>query len=245
MGTSSQFAQELNQVLRDLVTARDETRLRAHLLSLDARQRFGDIEVEIEGFERRLAARGEWVAEQVLATARGLTHALGELVAPRAVATPTRVRDVMTRNVATCQASDSLNRAAQLMWETDCGAVPVVDGQGKLVGIVTDRDVCMAAYTRGLPLAQLSVTAAMSRNVRHCKAEDSLRLAMDEMTKHQIRRIPVLADDGSLVGIVALADVARLAQAPSDESHEARIYVPGVLAGISEPSVNGRAAAAS
>ena len=67
---------ELDEVLRGLVSARDEARLKAHLLSMDTRRRLGDLELEIENFERKLAARGDWVTEHVIAAARGLTLAL-------------------------------------------------------------------------------------------------------------------------------------------------------------------------
>ncbi|HEY6080093.1 MAG TPA: CBS domain-containing protein [Polyangiaceae bacterium] len=246
MGTTSQLSQEINQVLRELVSARDEARLRAHLLGMDTRRRLSDLEQEIESFERKLSVRGEWVAEHVIATARGLTRAIGDLVATRSEQEPTRVRDVMTQGVVTCSPSDSLNRAAQQMWECDCGAIPIVDQAGKLLGMLTDRDICMAAYTRGLPLSELSVSGAMSTGIVSCRPGDTLRTVMDAMATHQIRRIPVLDDAGILVGIVSLADVARLAQAPSLESREARTWVPGVLAGISErvekPRQNGHVA---
>jgi CBS domain-containing protein len=236
MGITGELTQEINQVLQDLVGARDDARVRAHLLGLEARQRLGDLEREIENFERKLSARGEWVAEQVIATARGLTRAVADVVAPVREQTPARVRDAMTRSVVTCRADDRLNRAAQLMWEADCGAVPIVDDDGRLIGMLTDRDICMAAYTRGLPLAELSVTSAMSTALHSCKPGDSLRSLMDAMAKHQVRRVPVVDEAGQLVGIVSLADIARLAQAPSVVSNETRIWVPGVLAGISEPA---------
>src|SRR5258708_1666407 len=131
MGTTGQLTREINQVLRDLVGARDEARLRAHLLSLEARKRLSDIELEIENFERKLSARGDWIAEHVLATARGLTRAIGELMlASRPDAEPTRVRDVMSHEPRTCRPSDSLNHAAQQMWEGDCGVLPVIDDSG-------------------------------------------------------------------------------------------------------------------
>lgn len=246
MGTTGQLTQEINQVLRELVSARDEARLRAHLLGMDARRRLGDVEQEIEAFERKLSSRGDWVAEHVIATARGLTRAIGDLVGVRPEQEPTKARDVMTRDVVSCRPADSLNRAAQLMWEGDCGALPVVDHSGKLLGMLTDRDICMAAYTRGRPLTELSVSAAMSTSVFSCRPEDTLRSVMDAMATRQVRRIPVLDEAGLLVGIVSLADVARLAQAPSIESREARSWVPGVLAGISErvgkPGHNGHSA---
>jgi CBS-domain-containing membrane protein len=233
MGTAGQISQEINQVLRELVTARDEARVRAHLLGMDARRRLGDLEQEIETFERKLSARGDWVAEHVVATARGLTRAIADVVGSRGEQELTRVRDIMTRSVVSCSPSDNLNRSAQLMWEGDCGALPVIDSEGQLLGMITDRDICMAAYTRGRPLSEVRVADVMSTGLITCRPTDSLRSVMDAMATHQVRRIPVV-DDGRLVGIVSLADVARMAQAPSIESREARTWVPGVLAGISE-----------
>jgi CBS domain-containing protein len=247
MATTSQLTREINQVLRDLVGARDEARLRAHLLTMDARMRLSDIEQEIESFERKLSARGDWVAEHVVATARGLTRAITELVTTRPEVEPTRVRDVMSPAPHKCFPSDSLNRAAQLMWEGDCGALPVVDHADTVIGMLTDRDVCMAAYTRGLALSEIAVSSVMSTALASCKPTATLRSVMDLMAMQQVRRVPVVSEDGKLVGIVSLADIARLAQAPSMLSREARVWVPGVLAGISEPAAphNGKQAAAA
>jgi CBS domain-containing protein len=233
MATTSQVTHEINQVLRELVAARDEARVRAHLLSLDARERLSDLEKEIENFERKLSARGDWITEHVVATARGLTRAVSELVAPRARHDPACVRDVMCREPRTCLPSDSLNVAAQQMWECDCGALPVVDHDGRAVGMLTDRDICMSAYTSGRALADIAVSSAMSNHVFTCRPGDSLRQLMSSMATHQVRRVPVVDEADKVIGIVALADLARLAQAPTALSHEARVWVPGMLAGIS------------
>ena len=244
MGTTSQLTREINHVLRDLVGARDEARLRAHLLGMDARRRLGDLEQEIETFERKLSARGDWVAEHVIATARGLTRAITDLVVSQERES-TKVRDVMSREPRTCRPDDLLHSVAQQMWEGDCGVLPVVDEQGRPIGMLTDRDICMAAYTRGQTLSEIPVASAMSASVCVCRPTDTLRSLMELMATHQVRRVPVVSDGGELVGIVSLADIARLAQAPTALSHEARIWVPGVLAGISEPTesrTNGSAA---
>ncbi|MDF3071792.1 MAG: hypothetical protein K0R38_7393 [Polyangiaceae bacterium] len=238
MGMAGHFTADVNQVLQDLARARDEARLRAHLLGMDARRRLTDLESEIEAFEHKLTSRGDWVAEHVVATARGLTRAVGELVAQRPEQEPTRVRDLMKRDPVTCGPSDDLSEAAKLMWEGDFGVVPVVDDQGRPIGMLTDRDVCMAAYKRGVSLRELTVESAMSRSVASCRPTDTMRLLMDAMATYQVRRLPVVDDAGKLVGIVSLADIARLAQAPTLLSQEARVWVPGVLAGISEPTPN-------
>jgi CBS domain-containing protein len=125
-----------------------------------------------------------------------------------------RVEQLMTRNVETCRTDDHLQRAAQIMWEHDCGVVPVTNGDGatRVVGMLTDRDVCMAAYTRGQRLDQIPVRTAMSRQLFSCRPTDSLAVALKVMQANQVHRLPVVDQDDRIVGILSLADVAREAQ---------------------------------
>lgn len=118
------------------------------------------------------------------------------------------VGEMMTRPVFTCRFTDSLNRVAQLLWENDCGCVPVVDAAGKAVAMITDRDVCMAAYTQGRPLTEISVSSAASEGIVAVREGESLNAAEALMQKHQIRRIPVVDDAGQPVGIVSMNDLA-------------------------------------
>jgi CBS domain-containing protein len=125
---------------------------------------------------------------------------------------PERVEQVMSRNVATCRADDRLNAAAQIMWDRDCGVVPVTepgdDGE-RIVGILTDRDVCMAAYTQGLPLIAIPVASAMSRGIETCAPTDTLSVALRRMATARVHRLPVVDAFGHLVGLLSLADVAH------------------------------------
>jgi CBS domain-containing protein len=118
------------------------------------------------------------------------------------------VGHVMNRKVRSCRPEDTLNRAAQLMWENTCGAIPVVDAELKPVGFLTDRDICMAAYTQGKTLAELKVDAAMARKVICCAVDDDLNVAMKLMAKRGLRRLPVVGEGGKLVGILSLDDLA-------------------------------------
>jgi CBS domain-containing protein len=123
-----------------------------------------------------------------------------------------RVQDIMTREVTTCEATDSLQRAAQLMWEQDCGALPVRAGDSaspRIIGMITDRDICMAALFRSQPLAELRVADTMSRDPRVCHPQDSLAAAEELLREARLRRLPVVDAEGGLVGIVTLADLAR------------------------------------
>lgn len=141
-----------------------------------------------------------------------------------------RVRDVMIDDAATCAPHDSLHRAAELMWDHDCGFVPVVAG-GHLVGFVTDRDACMAAYTQGRPLARIRVGDVMTRSLETTTPDEDLEEAQRRMARSRVRRLPVVLD-GRLVGVVSLNDVARAAAA----GHEApmALEVGRTLAAISE-----------
>lgn len=120
-----------------------------------------------------------------------------------------RIEAIMTRDVATCVAGQSAADAARLMWERDCGCVPIVDSDGELAGIVTDRDLCIAAYTRGLPLHEISLDSVMSRTVQTCRATDSVAEAERRMSTAQVRRLPVVGGLSSVVGILSLSDIAR------------------------------------
>lgn len=123
------------------------------------------------------------------------------------------VSTLIQRQVISCTIHDNLQRAAQLMWDHDIGCLPVIDAQGHVMGMITDRDVCMAAYTQGLPLRALPVTLAMSKHVFACSATDEFDAVERTMSEHQIRRMPVIDDQGHPIGIISLNDLARAASA--------------------------------
>ena len=118
---------------------------------------------------------------------------------------------VMSVDVGRCLPSDSLNEAARIMWERDCGIVPIVESResGRLVGVVTDRDICVAAYTKGRPLTAISIAEVMAKRVVSCRASDELRAAEQAMCQAQVHRLPVIDASGQLVGVLSLADIAR------------------------------------
>ncbi len=129
-----------------------------------------------------------------------------------------KVKEVMVSSVVTCSPNDDLNRAAQIMWENDCGIVPVVEADDYLVGIITDRDTCMAAYTQGLPLHAIRVGDVMSRNVKVCRPDEDASVISASMRSLRVRRLPVVNALGRLVGIVSLSDLARRAAADRGSS---------------------------
>src|SRR5262249_49131268 len=132
--------------------------------------------------------------------------------AARAAEASMRVNDLMTREVKACRPEDSLARAAKLMWDHDCGSVPVVEEDGRVVGMLTDRDICMAAFTTGQPLHEVSVEQTMSRDVVRCTAHDPVEVALLHMGRARVRRLPVVDSTGHLIGIFSLHDAARIAE---------------------------------
>jgi len=122
-----------------------------------------------------------------------------------------QIKDLMTQPVITCPADAMLDQAARLMWEFDCGMIPVIGDDGRLVGVVTDRDICMAAYTQGQALSNIPVSTAMAKNVVAGHVSDTVEQLEWLMRTSQIRRIPILEGEDRLVGVVSLNDLARLA----------------------------------
>jgi CBS domain-containing protein len=119
------------------------------------------------------------------------------------------VEKLMRKDVKTCSASDMLDRAAQIMWENDVGVVPVTDDKGRVISVITDRDICMAAYTQGRPLHAIPVATASSRRLFAIHPNDTLEVAEQKMREHQVRRLPVTNGDGRIAGILSLNDLAR------------------------------------
>jgi CBS domain-containing protein len=121
-----------------------------------------------------------------------------------------KVEDIMTRDVRSCAPEESLSSAAQIMWEVDCGAVPVVDTERRVIGIITDRDICMSSHLQGVPLGDASVNSAMARDIKCCGPQDSPATVQALMQQHKIRRVPVVDADRRLIGIITLADLAYI-----------------------------------
>ena len=97
------------------------------------------------------------------------------------------------------------------MWDNDCGVIPVTDDDGRVVGMITDRDICMAAYIRGKAPQIIQVSEVMAKEVFSCNSDDLLSTAERIMNEKQVRRVPVLDGDNSLVGVLSLNDIARYA----------------------------------
>lgn len=119
-----------------------------------------------------------------------------------------KVREIMTSQVECCTADDDCGEAIRIMWDTDCGIVPVVDPDHHVVGAITDRDIAIACWSRNVGPRDIRIGDTMSRDVKCCRREDTVNAAEELMEKSQVRRLPVIDKNGRLCGILSLADIA-------------------------------------
>ena len=120
-----------------------------------------------------------------------------------------KVRDIMMAQPKTASPGTTLAAAAHLLWDADCGILPVVEG-GKLVGVVTDRDMYIALATRNKPASQVTVGDVATGTVWACGPDDDVHVALDTMKARRVRRLPVVAD-GSLVGMISMNNIVLAA----------------------------------
>jgi CBS domain-containing protein len=121
------------------------------------------------------------------------------------------VQEIMTTAVECCTPADTARQAASCMREADSGVVPVIASKDdpRVVGVVTDRDLCMDVVAAGRNPSEFRVEECMTRQVVTCRPDDDLEKVSDLMAEKQIRRIPVINEKGAILGIVSMADVAH------------------------------------
>lgn len=118
-----------------------------------------------------------------------------------------KARDLMSKPARTCTPSTDLATVAKLMWDHDCGFIPVVSDSGVAAGVVTDRDICIATSTRRLLAEQIAAADAMATPIHACLADDNLSDVLATMRQFQVRRVPVVDDAGRLQGVISLNDI--------------------------------------
>jgi predicted transcriptional regulator len=142
----------------------------------------------------------------------------------------------MTAAVKSCPVTGSINDAAQIMWENDCGCVPIVDEKSRVVGIVTDRDLAMATYTQGRALFDIVIEPMMSKKVITCGPDDSVSFALKLMRDAKVHRLPVVDESDKLVGVISLSDIAREIEIDSTGArNNPAIELADVVASIRKP----------
>jgi CBS domain-containing protein len=122
-----------------------------------------------------------------------------------------KVKELMTVDPTAIWITESLASAAKSMWENDCGILPIVKDR-KVVGVITDRDICMATAIRNRPESTISVEEVMTRDVFSVTPNDDVHKALQLMQEHKVRRLPVLNAEGELKGMLSMNDVVLKAQ---------------------------------
>ena len=126
-----------------------------------------------------------------------------------------KVREIMTSDVTTCRPETNLAEAVKLMWERDCGVLPVVKSDGIVSGMITDRDICVALATRGQTADRIAVHDVIEGTAYTCSSDDDAMVALKTMKSQRVRRLPVVDAEGRLKGILSLNDVMMHAGAAS------------------------------
>jgi CBS-domain-containing membrane protein len=127
-----------------------------------------------------------------------------------------KVKEIMTPNAKAIWLTESLADAAQLMWENDCGVLPIIKDGRKVIGMITDRDICMAAAMRDKNPSHVSVEEVMTGLVYSLNPEDEIDQALKAMQEHKVRRLPVVNAEGELEGILSMNDVVLNAKRKGD-----------------------------
>jgi CBS domain-containing protein len=126
-----------------------------------------------------------------------------------------KVREIMTSDVKTCRPETNLAEVVKLMWEQDCGVLPVVKSDGRVSGMITDRDISVAIATRGQAADRIAVHDVIAGKAYTCSLDDDAIVALKTMKSQRVRRLPVVDAEGRLKGILSLSDVVTHADAAS------------------------------
>jgi len=118
-----------------------------------------------------------------------------------------KVKEIMMGTPYYCQLDTNLGSATELMWVGNCGFLPVMGANGKLVGVVTDRDVCIALGTRNRPAGEVTIAEVMSNRLFACSPDDDVHIALETMKEGGVRRLPVTSQTGILVGVISMDDL--------------------------------------
>ena len=148
-----------------------------------------------------------------------------------------KVRDVMMRTAARCYPETNLAAATEMMWARNCGMLPVVDASEKLIGVITDRDICIALGTRNRLPGEIAVKDVARVKIYYCKAQDDIREALRMMAEHRVRRLPVVNEAGEVEGILSMDDAVLHADIANRAAELSAEHVMNALKAIYSPQV--------
>ncbi|MGD8566833.1 MAG: CBS domain-containing protein [Gammaproteobacteria bacterium] len=128
------------------------------------------------------------------------------------------VSDIMSKDVGTCSADSDLESVAKIMWDKNCGSIPVLDSSNNLVGIITDRDIAMGCALNHKAEWELKTNDILNnRSLFTCRSDEDIKNALQLMSDHHIRRLPVIDSNGQLQGVLSIDDIISLAQEDNSE----------------------------
>ncbi len=139
-----------------------------------------------------------------------------------------KVKKLMTAEVEFCHSEDDLSKAAAIMWRRDCGVVPVIDGDMRVVGMITDRDITIAVCSRNQKPSAIKIGEVTNGKIISCSADDNIKDVLKKMRKNQLKRLPVVSQNGALIGILSITDILL-------ESNKVKKPVASTLKTISSP----------
>jgi CBS domain-containing protein len=123
-----------------------------------------------------------------------------------------KVQEVMTREVEACRPATDLAAVSMIMWRQDCGIVPIIDDHHRVLGVISDRDICMALATRHRRAEEVTAHDVMSDRLFLARPDDDVRVALDTMRTERVRRLPVVDAERRLLGMVSINDIVLRAQ---------------------------------
>lgn len=118
-----------------------------------------------------------------------------------------KVKVIMTTDIGFCNLSDDLTKVALIMWQKDCGIVPLVNEENKVVGMITDRDICIAVASRNKKTSCIKAVEFIKDDIISCAEDDKIEKALKKMKKYKLKRLPVTGKNDELVGILSIADI--------------------------------------
>ena len=117
-----------------------------------------------------------------------------------------KTKDYMTKLVSVCRPEDNLAEVTAMMWEGRCGVLPVVDAEERVISMITDRDICIALGTRNLRASEVQVQEVVPSRVFTCTEGDDISFALRTMVAQNVRRLPVVNNEGKLMGVISIDD---------------------------------------
>ena len=118
-----------------------------------------------------------------------------------------KVREIMAKTPASCNLDTNLSAAVEILWKRNCGILPVLNSDQKVVGVITDRDICIALGTRNRLPSEVTVAEVASGNVFACREDDEIHTALATMAQGKVRRLPVISAEGTLRGMLSIDDI--------------------------------------